>query len=161
VKFGCLLHDIGKVITDKEGTHVQLGIDLLKKYKIPQRVIDCVSSHHEDTSFKSIEAVIVYIADATSGSRPGARHEDFEEYLKRIKTIEDTARTKKGVQDVYALQAGRELRVIVKPEEITDEESTILAQKIQEEIEEKFPTFPGQVKVTVIREFRAFATTHS
>lgn len=161
VKLGCLLHDIGKVITDKEGTHVQLGIDLLKKYKLPQKVIDCVASHHEDVSFSSIEAVIVYIADAVSGGRPGARHEDFEEYLKRIKAIEEVAKTKKGVQDAYALQAGRELRVIIKSEETTDEEATVLAQKIQEEIEEKFPTFPGQVKITVIREFRAFATTHS
>ncbi len=161
VKLGCLLHDIGKVITDKEGTHVQLGIDLLRKYKLPQKIIDCVASHHEDSSFNSIEAIIVYIADAVSGGRPGARHEDFEEYLKRIKAIEEVAKTKKGIQDAYALQAGRELRVIVKPEEITDEEITILAQKIQEEIEEKFPTFPGQVKITVIRELRAFATTHS
>jgi ribonuclease Y len=161
VKLGCLLHDIGKVITDKEGTHVQLGIDLLKKNKLPQKVIDCVASHHEDASFGSIEAVVVYIADAVSGSRPGARHEDFAEYLKRIKTIEDAAKTKKGVQEAYALQAGRELRVIVKSEDTTDEEATVLAQKIKEEIEEKFPTFPGQVKITVIREFRALATTHS
>jgi len=161
VKLSCLLHDIGKVITDKEGTHIQLGIDLLKKYRLPQKVIDCVASHHEDVPFNSVEAVIVYIADAASGGRPGARHEDFEEYSKRIKTIEDVAKTKKGVCDAYALQAGRELRVIVKSEEMSDEETTILAQKIQEEIEQKFPTFPGQVKITVIREFRTFATSHS
>jgi len=161
VKLGCLLHDIGKVITDKEGSHVQLGVDLLKKYKLPQKVIDCVASHHEDIPFSSVEAIIVYIADAISGGRPGARHEDFEQYLKRIKAIEDVAKTKKGVQEAYALQAGRELRVMVKPDEITDEEAIVLAKKIQEEIEEKFPTFPGQVKITLIREFRAFATTHS
>lgn len=161
VKLGCLLHDIGKVITDREGSHVTLGVELLKKYRLTQKVIDAVASHHEDVSFNSIEAVIVYIADAVSGGRPGARHEDFEEYLKRIKTIEDVARGKKGVRDVYALQAGRELRVIVIPEEVTDDDMTILAQKIKEEIEEKFPTFPGQVKITIIREFRAFATSHS
>lgn len=161
VKLGCLLHDIGKVITDKEGSHVQLGVELLKKYHFPQKVIDCVASHHEDVPFTSIEAVIVYIADAVSGGRPGARHEDFQEYLKRIQTIEEIAKSKKGVADAYALQAGRELRVIVKPEEISDEEMTILAYKIKQEIEEKYPTFPGQVKITIIRESRASAISHS
>lgn len=161
VKLGCLLHDIGKVIADKEGSHVELGVDLLKKNKYNQKIIDAVASHHEDTAFTSVEGVIVYIADAISGGRPGARHEDFEEYAKRIKTIEDTAKTRKGVQEVYALQAGRELRVIVKPTEVSDDDATILAEKIKEEIEEKFPTFPGQVKITIIREFRTFATSHS
>ncbi len=159
VKLGCLLHDIGKVITDKEGSHVELGVELLKKYRFPQKVIDCVAAHHEDIPFPSVEAVIVYIADAVSGGRPGARHEDFEEYLKRIKTIEDVAKSKKGVKDAYALQAGRELRVIVKPEEITDDEAIILAEKIKEELEEKFEVFPGQIKITVIRETRAEAVT--
>src|SRR3989344_1110766 len=127
VKLGCLLHDIGKVITDKEGSHVELGVELLKKYRFPQKIIDCVAAHHEDIPFPSIEAVIVYISDAVSGGRPGARHEDFEQYLKRIKTIEDAAKSKKGVREAYALQAGRELRVVVKPEEITDDEATLLA----------------------------------
>lgn len=161
VKLGCLLHDIGKVIADKEGSHVELGVDLLKKNKFSQKIIETVASHHEDVPFTSVEGVIVYIADAISGGRPGARHEDFEEYAKRIKTIEDTAKTRKGVQEVYALQAGRELRVIVKPSEVSDDDATILAEKIKEEIEEKFPTFPGQVKITIIREFRTFATSHS
>ncbi len=161
VKLGCLLHDIGKIITDKEGSHVQLGVDLLKKNKISQEVIDTVASHHEDVPFSSLEAVIVYIADAVSGGRPGARHEDFGEYLQRIKTIEDTARTKKGVKEAYAVQGGREFRVVVIPEEITDDDAVILAQEIKEEINEKFPTFPGQVKITVIREYRAYATSHS
>jgi len=159
VKLGCLLHDIGKVITDKEGSHVELGVELLKKYRFPEKVIGCVAAHHEDIPFPSVEAVIVYIADAVSGSRPGARHEDFQEYLKRIKTIEEIAKTKKGVKEAYALQAGRELRVIVKPEEITDDEVTIVAQKIKEELEAKFEVFPGQIKVTVIREYRAEAMT--
>ncbi|GAB4218652.1 MAG: ribonuclease Y [Candidatus Microgenomates bacterium] len=159
VKLGCLMHDIGKVITDKEGSHVELGVELLKKYRFPEKVIGCVAAHHEDIPFPSVEAVIVYIADAVSGGRPGARHEDFQEYLKRIKTIEDIAKTKKGVKEAYALQAGRELRVIVTPEEITDDEATVLAQKIKEELEEKFEVFPGQIKVTVIREYRAEATT--
>jgi len=159
VKLGCLLHDIGKVITDKEGSHVELGVELLKKYRFPQKVIDCVASHHEDIPFPSIESVIVYIGDAVSGGRPGARHEDFEEYLKRIKTIEDAAKTKKGVKDAFALQAGRELRVIVRPEDLTDDETTILAAKIKEELEQKFDVFPGQIKITVIREYRAESVT--
>jgi ribonuclease Y len=118
VKLGCLFHDIGKVISDKEGSHIELGVDLLKKYRFPQKVVDCVAAHHEDVPFPSVEAIIVYIADAVSGGRPGARHEDFEEYLKRIKTIEEAAKTRKGVKEAFALQAGRELRVIVKTERL-------------------------------------------
>ncbi|MGB4966228.1 MAG: HDIG domain-containing metalloprotein, partial [Microgenomates group bacterium] len=161
VKLGCLFHDIGKVIMDKEGSHVTLGVDLLKQYKISQHAIDTVASHHEDIPFGSVEAIIVYIADAISGGRPGARHEDFQEYLKRIKTIEDIAKSKDGIADAYALQAGRELRVIVKPDDISDAEMTVLANQMKDEVEEKFPTFPGQVKITIIRETRAFATSHS
>lgn len=159
VKLGCLLHDIGKVVIDKEGSHVDLGVDLLKKHRFPQNVIDCVAAHHEDIPFPSVESIIVYIADAVSGGRPGARHEDFQEYLKRIKTIEDAAKTKKGVREAYALQAGRELRVVVKPDEMTDDEATVMAQRIKEELEQKFEVFPGQIKITVIREYRAEATT--
>lgn len=159
VKLGCLLHDIGKIVTEKEGSHVELGVELAKKYRFPQRVVDCIAQHHEDTPFTSIESVIVYISDAVSGGRPGARHEDLQEYLKRIKTIEEIAKVKKGVREVYALQAGRELRVIVKPEEISDDDATILAAKIKEELEQKFEVFPGQIKVTIIREFRTEATT--
>lgn len=159
VRLGCLLHDIGKVITDKEGSHVQLGVELLKKYNFPREVIHCVEAHHEDVPFQSVEAVIVYIADAVSGGRPGARREDFEQYLKRIETIEKVAKEFKGVKDAYALQAGRELRVIVKPEEVSDEDAIIMAQKIKELLEKKFDIFPGQIKITVIREFRAETTT--
>lgn len=159
VKLGCLFHDIGKVVTDKEGSHIDLGVEVLKKNRFPQKVIDCVASHHEDVPFTTLEAVVVYIADAVSGGRPGARHEDFGEYLKRIKTIEDIAKTKKGVKEAYALQAGRELRVIVKPDEMTDDEAVIIAEKIKEELEQKFEVFPGQIKVTVIRETRAEAIT--
>ncbi|MFZ2205957.1 MAG: ribonuclease Y [Microgenomates group bacterium] len=159
VKLGCLFHDIGKVINDKEGSHIDLGVELLKKYRFPQKVIDTVASHHEDVPMNSIEAVIVYISDAVSGGRPGARHEDFEEYLKRIKTIEDVAKTKKGVKEAYALQAGRELRVIVRPDEMTDDETVVLAAKIKQELEEKFDVFPGQIKITIIREYRTEAQT--
>lgn len=159
VKLGCLLHDIGKVITDKEGSHVDLGVELSKKHRFPQKVVDCVASHHEDVPFTSTEAVIVYIADAVSGGRPGARHEDLQEYLKRIKTIEDIAKTKKGVREAYALQAGRELRVVVKPDEISDDEMAVLASKIKEELEKKFEVFPGQIKITILRESRSEITT--
>lgn len=155
VKLGCLLHDIGKVIADKEGSHVELGVELIKKYRFPQRVINAVAEHHEDTEFTSVESVIVYIADAVSGGRPGARHEDVQDYIKRIKTIEDTANAHPGVKDVYALQAGRELRVIVKPDEVSDEGAVIMAAKLKEELEAKFDVFPGQIKITILREFRA------
>jgi ribonuclease Y len=157
VKIGCLLHDIGKVVTDKEGSHVELGVELLKKHGFSKKVVDCVASHHEDIPFPSIEAVIVYIADAVSGGRPGARHEDFQEYLKRIKTIEETATSQKGVKEAFALQAGRELRVVVKPDEISDDEAVILSAKLKEELEKKFDVFPGQIKITVLREYRAEA----
>lgn len=159
VKLGCLLHDIGKIVTEKEGSHVELGVELLNKYRFPQKVVDTVAAHHEDIPFPSIEAVIVYIADAVSGGRPGARHEDLQEYIKRIKTIEEVARAKKGVKEAYALQAGRELRVIVTPTEISDDDAVVLAEKIKEELENKFEVFPGQIKITIIREYRAEAST--
>jgi len=154
VRLGCLLHDIGKVITDKEGSHVDLGVELLKKYGMPPKVIDCVAQHHEDTPFTSVEAVLVYIADAISGSRPGARYEDYEAYVKRLASLEDIAKAKEGVKETYAFQAGRELRVIVDPGTVDDAKATILAHEIKEEIEAKL-TFPGTIKISVIREIRA------
>ncbi|MBI3380056.1 ribonuclease Y [Candidatus Gottesmanbacteria bacterium] len=160
VKLGCLLHDIGKVITDKDASHVQLGVDLLKKNGMPQSVIDCVAAHHEDIPFPSIEAVIVYIADAISGGRPGARYEDIEEYVKRLTTLEDIAKSFEGVEKVFALQAGRELRVLVDPGKLDDASATITANKIAKEIEKKFPTYPGQIKITLIRELRVVETVH-
>ncbi|MBI4999664.1 ribonuclease Y [Candidatus Gottesmanbacteria bacterium] len=157
VRLGCLLHDIGKVITEEEGTHVSLGVDLLRKNGIPQAVIACVEEHHEEKQFSSIESMIVYIADAISGARPGARYEDYEEYLKRLSELENIGKSKEGVKECYAFQAGREIRVIVDPGVIDDNAATILAQKIKEEIEKKL-TYPGQVKVTVIRELRVSET---
>lgn len=160
VRLGCLLHDIGKVITDKDGSHVQLGVELLRKNGMPQAVIDCVASHHEDIPFPSIEAVLVYIADAISGARPGARYEDIGEYVKRLKTLEDVATSFPGVDKSYALQAGRELRVIIDPGKLDDAAVTITTKKIAEEIEKKFPTYPGQIKITAIRELRVIETVH-
>jgi ribonuclease Y len=154
VRLGCLLHDIGKVVMDKEGSHVQLGIELLRKYGIPQKVIDCVAQHHEDIPFTSAESVIVYISDAISGSRPGARYEDHEEYIKRLSDLETIAKSHEGVCEAFAFQAGRELRVIVDPGKVDDVTSTLMASEITKEVEEKL-TYPGQIKITVIRELRA------
>lgn len=154
VRLGCLLHDIGKIVTEEEGSHVQLGVDLLKKYGIPQHVIHCVAQHHEDTPFTSIESMLVYISDAISGSRPGARYEDVEQYLKRLKDLEAIATAHEGVKECYAFSAGRELRVIVDPGKVDDATATMMALSIKNEIEKKM-TYPGQIKVTVIRELRA------
>jgi ribonuclease Y len=154
VRLGCLLHDIGKVIHDEEGSHVEKGVAFLKKHNMPKAVVDCVEAHHEDIPFPSLEAIIVYIADAISGARPGARYEDYGEYVKRLKNLEDIAKKHEGIKDAFAISAGREVRVIVNPEDISDAQATVLAQDIKKEIEEKM-IYPGQVKVTVIREFRA------
>lgn len=154
VRLACLLHDIGKIVTEEEGNHIQLGVDLLKKYRIPEKVINCVAEHHEDRPFSSIESAIVWVADAISGSRPGARYEPHEDYVKRMTTIEDTAKSFPGVVEVAAYQAGREIRVIVKPEEVSDAELTVLVEKIAQKLEEE-AKWAGQIKVTGIRELRA------
>ena len=153
VRLGCLLHDIGKIITEEEGTHVELGVDLLKKYRLPEQVIACVAEHHEDKPFSSIESAIVWVADAISGSRPGARYEPHEDYLKRMTHIEEVVRSFNEVSDVAAYQAGREVRVIVKPEVISDAELTVLTDKIAQKLEED-AKWAGQIKVTAIREVR-------
>ncbi len=153
VRLGCLFHDIGKVI-EGEGSHVKLGVDLLKKFNMPKAVIDCVAQHHEDEPFSSIESVIVYIADAISGARPGARYEDVEEYANRLTEMEEIAKKYEGVEDAYAFEAGRELRVIIDPGRLDDSATTLLAQKIREEVSNSLAV-PGEVKVTAIREFRA------
>lgn len=158
VRLGCLLHDIGKVVTEEEGTHVQLGVDLAKKYQLPKEVIDCIAEHHEDKPFSSAESRIIWIADAISGSRPGARYEAHEEYVKRMEEIEEIANKFKGVEEAFAYQAGRDVRVMVKPEEVSDDELVVLANKIAEELEEKV-TYAGQIKVTCIRETTASETT--
>lgn len=158
VRLGCLLHDIGKVVTDEEGSHVELGVNVLKKFGIPKEVIAAVAEHHEDKPFSSTESVIVWIADAISGSRPGARYEPHEEYVKRMSKIEELAGTFSGVDVVYAFQAGRDVRVIVKPEEVDDDNLTVLAHDIAKRLE-KEAEYAGQIKVTVIRETRATETT--
>jgi len=156
VKLGCLFHDIGKVL-EGEGSHVKLGVDLLKKFNIPEKIINCVAEHHEDKPFSSIESIIVCIADSISGARPGARFEDIEGYAKRLKEMEELAKKYDGVDDAYAFEAGRELRVIINPGRLNDDETTILANKIREEISLS-QAVPGGVKVTAIREFRAVSS---
>jgi len=158
VRLGCLLHDVGKVVTEEEGTHVQTGVATLKKYGLPKEVVACVAEHHEDKPFSSVESTIVWIADAISGSRPGARYEPHEDYIKRMEKIEDIAKGFSGVETVYAFQAGRDVRVIVKPNEVDDDELTILAHDIAKKLE-KEAQYAGQIKVTAIRELRATETT--
>lgn len=153
VRLACLLHDIGKIVTEEEGTHIQLGVDLLRKYRIPEKVINCVAEHHEDKPFSSIESAIVWVADAISGSRPGARYEPHEDYVKRMTNIEEIAKSFPGVVEVAAYQAGREVRVIVEPEKVSDAEMTVLVDKIVKKLEEE-AKWAGQIKVTAIRETR-------
>ena len=154
VRLGCLLHDIGKVITDREGSHVDVGVEFLSQFDLPKPVINAVAEHHEDKPFSSVESMIVYVADAVSGARPGARYEDYTEYVKRLRSLEETAKSFKGVKEAYALQAGREVRVIVDPEVVDDDKLTVLTHKIKQAIEKQL-TFPGNVVITAIRETRA------
>lgn len=158
VRLGCLLHDVGKIVTDEEGNHVTLGVNLLKKYGMPKEVVACVAEHHEDRPFSSNESVIVWIADATSGSRPGARYEPHEDYVQRMTKIEEIAKGFPGIDQVFAFQAGRDVRVIVNPEEVDDDKLTILAHDIARKLE-KEAEYAGQIKVSVIREVRATETT--
>lgn len=158
VKLGCLLHDIGKVVTEEEGTHVQLGVELAKKYQLPKEVIACVGEHHEDVPFSLVESRIVWIADAASGSRPGARYEPHEEYVKRMEQIEKIVKGFKEVQEAFAYQAGRYVMVMVKPEEVPDDQLTVLLSKITQKLEEE-ASYAGQIKVSCIRETQATQVT--
>lgn len=158
VRLGCLLHDIGKVVTDEDGTHVQAGVTVLKKHGFPKQVVACVAEHHEDKPFSSLESVVVWIADAISGSRPGARYEPHEDYVQRMDKIEDIVKSFSGVSEAFAFQAGRDVRVVVDPEEVDDDKLTVLANDIAKRLE-KDAEYVGQIKVTVVRESRAIGTT--
>ena len=158
VRLSCLLHDIGKIITEEEGTHVQLGVDLARKYRLPEEVVTCIAEHHEDKPFSSSESRVVWIADAASGSRPGARYEPHGEYLERMSQIEEIAKDFPEVVEAFAYQAGRDVRVLVKPEKVSDDELVVLAKKITQVLEEK-ASYAGQIKVTCIRETRASEVT--
>ncbi|MCL5746720.1 MAG: ribonuclease Y [Patescibacteria group bacterium] len=156
VRLGCLFHDIGKVV-EGDGSHVKLGVELLKRFNIPEPIVNCVAEHHEDKPFSSVESVIVHIADSISGARPGARYEDVEEYGKRLREMEEIAKKYDGVEDAYAFEAGRELRVIINPGKLDDAQTTLVAQKIREETSRTLAV-PGEIKVTAIREFRAVSS---
>lgn len=158
VRLGCLLHDVGKVVTNEEGNHIELGVNLLKKYGIPKEVVACVAEHHEDKPFSSNESVCVWTADAISGSRPGARYEPHEGYVKRMTKIEEVAKSFPGIEATYAFQAGRDVRVIVNPKEVDDDQMTVLAHDIARKLE-KEAEYAGQIKVSVIREVRVTETT--
>ena len=149
------LHDIGKAMDhNTEGTHAQIGAEFCKRHRVNPAVINAIESHHHESEQESIEAVIVEAADAISGARPGARRENLDQYIKRLRALEEMANSYKGVSQAYAIQAGREVRIIVKPEEIDDLASTRLARDLAKNIEETMQ-YPGQIKVTVIRETRA------
>jgi ribonuclease Y len=154
-KMGGLLHDLGKAIDHEfEGTHAQLGADFAKRYGVPEKVVNIIRSHHHEEDQQSLEAIIVESADAISGARPGARRESLETYLRRVKDLEDIANSFPGVSQSYAIQAGREIRIVVKPEEIDDLSSIRLSKDIAKKVEESMQ-YPGQIRVTVIRETRA------
>ncbi|MBI5668186.1 MAG: ribonuclease Y [Chloroflexi bacterium] len=154
-KMGGLLHDIGKAIDHEvEGTHAMIGADYAKRYGVPAKVVNCIASHHHEVEQECVEAYIVEAADAISGARPGARRESLETYIKRVKMLEDIANSFDGVEQSYALQAGREVRILVRPEVVDYLSSLRLARDIARQIEETMQ-YPGQIKVQVIRETRA------
>ena len=149
-----LLHDIGKALDhDMEGTHVELGVEVLRKFKENDLVINAVEAHHGDVEPKTLEAVLVQAADAISASRPGARRETLEAYIKRLQNLEEIANSFEGVDKSYAIQAGREIRIVVKPEKISDADMIVLARDIAQKVENEME-YPGQIKVNVIRETR-------
>ncbi|MRS04727.1 ribonuclease Y, partial [bacterium] len=155
VKAAGLLHDLGKAMDhNTEGTHAMIGAEFARRYGVNEKVVNAIASHHHETEQESLEAVIVEAADAISGARPGARREDLEQYIKRLRALEDIANSFKGVSQSYAIQAGREVRIIVRPEDIDDLDALRMARDIAKKIEDNMQ-YPGQIKVTVIRETRA------
>ncbi len=154
-KRGAILHDVGKVLThEHEGTHVQLGVEVATKYGENPLVVNCIAAHHDDVPHESEVSVLVQAADSISGSRPGARREAFETYVKRLEGLEKIASSYRGVERVFAIQAGREVRVVVTPEQVDDARMTTLSEEIARRIESELQ-YPGQIKVVVIRESRA------
>ena len=150
-----LLHDIGKAVSHEvEGAHAKISADLVKRYGEPPGIVHAIAAHHQEEEAKSLLAVLIQAADAVSAARPGARRETLETYIKRLEKLESVADSFKGVEKAYAIQAGREIRVIVRPDKVNDLEAVGLAREITKKIQEELE-YPGQVKVTVIRETRA------
>ena len=152
---GCLLHDIGKAVSHEvQGTHVEIGRKILQKYGVDEAIIKAMQAHHEEYPYETPESILVQVADAISGGRPGARSDSIEKYIQRLEDLEAIASKREGVEKVYAIQAGRDLRVFVRPEDITDLEAVEMAQDIARQIEKEL-RYPGEIKVTVIRESKA------
>ncbi|HEY4668335.1 MAG TPA: ribonuclease Y [Tepidiformaceae bacterium] len=152
---GGFLHDLGKAVDHEvEGTHAIIGADIARRFRVKESIAHCIEAHHEEVDPSTVESVIVMMADAISGGRPGARRESLENYIKRLETLEGIARGFKGVESAFAIQAGRELRIIVKPEQIDDLQAMRIARDVSQKIEETME-YPGQIKVTVVRETRA------
>ena len=152
---GGFLHDLGKAVDHEvEGTHALIGADIARRYRVRDEVAHCIEAHHEEVEPSTVEAVVVQMADAISGGRPGARRESLESYVKRLQTLEEIAKGFTGVEQAFAIQAGRELRIIVKPDQIDDLQSMRIARDVSQKIEESVD-YPGQIKVTVVRETRA------
>ncbi|MGI8554195.1 MAG: ribonuclease Y [Dehalococcoidia bacterium] len=155
VRRGCLLHDLGKAIDHNvEGTHAMLGAELAKRHGVSPAVVHCIAAHHEEIEPQTIEALVVMMADSISGGRPGARRESLERYIQRLQALEGVANGFPGVEKSFAIQAGREIRIIVKPEDLDDLGAMRLARDVSKKIEENLE-YPGQIKVTVVRETRA------
>lgn len=150
-----LLHDIGKAIDHEvEGSHVTIGADIAKKYKENDKVVHCILAHHGDIEPNSIEACLVQAADSISAARPGARRENLENYIKRLEQLEEISNSFEGVERSFAIQAGREVRIMVKADKVSDDDTILMAKDIVKRIEETME-YPGQIKVNVIRELRA------
>ena len=151
-KAGALLHDIGKAVDHEiKGTHVEIGRKILARYGVDERIIKAMQSHHEEYPYETIESILVQVADAVSGGRPGARRDTVERYVERLSDLEAIAMAFSGIEKVYAIQAGREVRIFVSPALVSDLEARDLARSIAKKVEEEL-RFPGEIKITVIRE---------
>ena len=149
-----LLHDIGKALDREfEGTHIELGVEAAKKYKENDKIVHAIQAHHGEIEAKTIVAVLVQAADAISAARPGARRENVQNYIKRLEKLEEIATSFEGVEKSFAIQAGREVRIMVNPETVSDEKMVIVARDIANKIEEELE-YPGQIKVNIVRENR-------
>jgi len=150
-----VLHDIGKALTHEvEGSHAIIGAEIARKYGEHEDVVHAIEAHHNEVEVRTVEAVLTQAADGISGGRPGARRESLEHYVKRLERIEEIASDKPGVEKVFAMQAGREIRVMVKPDEVDDIGAQVIARDVAKQIEEEL-TYPGQIRITVVRESRA------